>query len=323
MSIRVVVIGDSLMSTMVSKEIDRRFGNLTHMSLKYLTASNTLIYPHQSTIFGRLQILNKQRLLDHTQVIETEVKSLNLDTKTIVTTGGVEEYDYLVVDQQPKYTETFYKDLRDQLTTLYATLEASQKTGQVKSAQVTVEGNSLESCQLAMAIRRDSLSHHQSRLIVRYLNPGTVVGSFLTASGVRTRELGEEGNLPGLKIAEPKSMVEAKMIKGAKVANNGEAIVDATWHSGKHRRAIVIPKSISKEINMISATSVLARQVSEVLSADIEDKPSKIDEIKPRPAIMLRGVRESFLTLDDWRSKRFRARLAGRTEKFLWHKLSS
>jgi hypothetical protein len=322
MSKRIVVIGESLLSAMVARALDQKVGGLTHINLSYLTQSPTAVYPHQATIFGHLEKIEKSKLMPHTQIVLTEVKSVNLRDKIVITTQGVVEYDYLVVDQQPTLTEKFWRDLRAELSTLYAQLEGSANLGQEKIAQITLEGFSLDSSQLALAIRRDCLSHRQSRIIVRNYNTRPLIGPFLTASGVRSRERELASNLPGLTLREPRPMVPSDVIKGAKIAHNGSVVVDAAWRVGD-RSVIIIPRELSQQINMVSAITLLSRELSRVILPLIEDKKEKEVEIEIEPAIFLQGVREPLLILNNWQSKRFRARFAQMTERFLWERLQN
>lgn len=323
MSKRVVVVGDSLMSVLVTRALDRKIGALTHVSLTHLSQSPSLVYPHQATIFGHLEAMPKDQLFAHAQLKVGAVKSVNLNDRTVTTEGGVEEYDFLVLDQQPAYSEEFWRELRSQLSTLYASLEAGANLGQEKNAQITVDGFSLSTTQLALAIRRDCLSHKQPKILVKNFNTDPVVGPFLTSSMVRSRERLDERNLPGLVIKEPVPIVTADNIKGAKVAHDGTLVVGGDW-TIEGGSALIVPRSLAWQVNMVSASSLLARQIAAVVLPKIEDRQVKKPELfELESAIFLQGVKESLLVLKNMRSHRFRAQLAMSTERFFWERLQN
>lgn len=322
---KVVILGSSSFSLILAHELERAIGGFSHINLTYITNSENLIYPHQATVFGKLDTLEIKNIFSNMKVVVTTVRSVNLRLKEVITDFGVVGYDFIIIDQLAEYSGKDFKELRDNLSLLFAQLSSQTKTGKKSpKAVISIEGDSLATAQLATAIKRDALSHHLDDIIVLYPNcTEPEIKKLLTNSGIFIKNNSKIAALPKLVIKSPLSVVSPLKIKGAKVSKDNQLMVDQNQMLLTAKNAFVIPKEIGQAVNLLSSQGTIAIQYASQIQSILETDHYHKELPKLLPSYYLIGVKDYLLRIKKWRSERFRASLVAKIERIIWNKLKA
>src|SRR3989344_9153145 len=112
----IVIVGDSPLSVLVGRLLDRDLARESHIEVTHLTRDESLIYmPQVTTLLGRHDFPLKRSLYTNISCQKTTVKQINLHDRRLVTTSGIVDYDVLFLDLTPSYASSEIKKIAEQV----------------------------------------------------------------------------------------------------------------------------------------------------------------------------------------------------------------
>lgn len=321
MTKNIVVVGNSLLSVLMCREIGKRLGPRVDYNLTYFTDSPEIVNPHLVSLFGKLDKLDKSEILQESEIKVGQVKSVNLREKRLITTQGVQEFDYLIIDQTPYFSAQYLTSIREQLVNLFAAMSAQENIGKQPTSKVAVGGDSAIFWQLGLAIKRDAILHKVRRLSVELITPNdSEVEGFLKLNGLELRN--SPSDLPGLHIKPEPSPVDLTKVKGLKLGEK-HPLVDQYHRSLTCKDLMIVRSDDMRLINLISVTRAMAKRFAWNVLNDLNEEPITKREADLTRAAQLIGIKQSRLWLDKYSSRLVRVGLVKSWEKFLWQSLKN
>ncbi|MCR4277775.1 MAG: hypothetical protein NUV80_04110 [Candidatus Berkelbacteria bacterium] len=321
----VVIVGDSPLSFLVGRILDRDLARETHIEVIHLTRDDSLIYlPEITSLLGRHNFPSKSKLYHNVSCQKTTIKQINLIDRRVITTGGVVDYDSLFLDLTPSYISSEISKISQQASRLINEIKAKINTGRQLRARVTFAGENAMSWQMALALAADISAYPaaiQRAIIVQAQYPQiSKLKDFLTENGVFSRK--SVALLPGITINTPTAPVKNRLIRGALLDEKDNFILRDTLNPEGHPESIVVDCNRRLQQDILRVDQTLAVQVVSNMERFLAgDRQRTIKP--PRSSGMLKGQTNHFVWIGNFQSNRLRAKLISSLDKKFYRQLIS
>ena len=323
MSRRIVIVGDSPLSVLVGRQLDRDLAREAHIEVAHLTRDESFIYsPHITTLLGHQNFPLKNQLYRNVRSQKTTVKQINLVDQRVITTIGVIDYDAICLDLTPSYGRSEIKKIGQLVTRLINEIQAKFNSGRLLRARVTFAGEDIMSWQMALALAADTVAYPvpiQRALLIQAQYPSiTILKEFLADNGVGSRK--SVAPQPGLTINPPSSPLKNRLVRGALLDDKDNFVLRDTLNPEGHPESIVVDTKWRHRQNVLKVDQTLAVQIAanieRFLTGD-RQRPIKL----PRPSGILKGQKNDFVWIGDLESRRLKAKIIGQLDQRFYEKL--
>lgn len=319
----IVVIGDSPLSFLAARTLDRSLGSFPHIRLRYVTRERSIGYQPALRSLEVPEVKEKKGVLPTTVVTCQIVKSINLREQRVITDKTTLEYDFLILDRTPVYLNDELKALLAAVKKLTLYLRYQLRSRSDQAATIKFKALTASTAQLALAIRgslhliEPGLAR-KVRLVFESSKELPTLQGFLEESGL---EIGRRVVGPGLTIDMPSAPVLAKKIKGLSVDRSGRAVVGAGLNLANHPEVFIVDYPERKWQNLWRHDQVIAESLSHNLQAAMNARePRAIDTAGA--AMLVHSATDRLLLLGKIASRRLRARAISRIDQGLFTRLT-
>lgn len=320
----IVIISDSPLGLFMARLLDRDLAREAQNQVMLVTRHREITYlPQLRSVIGKKRFTLPADRLPHVRSHIAETKSIHLTRRQIITTKGVIDYDYLVLDQTPVFSVVDIEKIARETRRLITHLQAKQKTRQSARAMIRCNGESANSWQLALALRADL-----DRLLPHLAVPTQVtvdlpsnkkIQQFLTTNGLAQKTT---GLVPGFSIGKATPPISNRKVHGLIIDNEGYALTDHSTRLTNHPDVIVIDHPYRLLQNLLRTDQTHAQQLVDNVTRLVNGEHPKALEL-PRPALLLATDRLRLSWLGSVVSQRIKARLIGNLENRLFRRLTS
>lgn len=307
----VVIVGDSPLSVLVARILDRDLARETHIEAVHLTRDDSFVYSSILTsLLGRHDFPSKSGLYRNIRLQRTTVKQINLIDRRVITTSGVLEYDSLFLDLTPSFLAPEISKISQQTVRLINELQAKINSGRNLRARITLAGDDTMSWQLALALAADISTYPttlQRAVIVQAQYPSiSKLKDFLAENGVLSRK--SVALLPGLTINAPTAPLKNRLVRGALLDDKDNFVLRDTLNPEGHPETIVIDSNGRSQQNILRVDQTLAVQIATNIELFLAgDRQRTIN--CPRPSGILKGRGGNFVWLGNLQSRRLKAKI--------------
>lgn len=321
----VVLVGDSPLSVLVARLLDRELARQTHIEVTHLTRDDSLVYsPSLTSLLGRHDFPSKSQLYRNIRLQRTTVKQINLIDRRVITTSGVLDYDSLFLDLTPSFLAPEISKISQQAVRLINELQAKINSGRNLRARITLAGDDVMSWQMALALATDISTYPaaiQRAVIVQAQYPSAPkLKDFLAENGVMTRK--SVALLPGLTINAPTTPVKNRLVRGALLDDKDNLVLRDTLNPEGHPETIIVDSNGRSQQNILRVDQTLAVQVAANIECFLAGDRQKTVNC-PRPSVILKGQTENFVWLGSLQSRRLKASLISKLDQKFYHRLIS
>ena len=321
----IVIVGDSPLSVLVGRLLDRDLARETHIEVTHLTRDDSLIYsPQVNSLLGRNNFPSKSKLYKHVECRVTTVKQINLLDRRVITSKGVIDYDAMLLDLTPSYSSGEVRKISQQVARLIYETQAKVDSGRQLRTRVTFAGEDTMSWQMALALASDLAACPiavQRSIQVQAQYPQTLkLKEFLTNNGVGSRKA--VAPLPGLTISAPTSPVKNRLVRGALLDDKDNFVLRNTLNPEGHPESIIVDFKCRSQQNVLRVDQTLAVQITANIERFLEgDRQRSISH--PRTSGMLRGQNRDFVWIGNFQSSHLRAKLISALDRRFYQRLIS
>lgn len=286
-----VIIGDSPLSVMVARFLDRQIARQAHIQVTHLTRDEAFIYwPSTVSLLGQQNFPTKKQLYRYVTLRPGVTKQINLNDHRVITTAGALDYDVLLLDLTPSYSVAELKKISEQCQRLINELKAKINSGHQVKARVSFAGEDASSWQLALALAADlstfSVGLRRALSVQAQYQPTAALKDFFNTNGVNSGKT--VGPLPGLTVAAPTAPLKSRLVRGAALDAKDQFIVRNTLNPEGHPELIVVNGSCRQTQNILRSDQTIANQIASNIERFLEGSRQK--EIKlPKPSGLVSG----------------------------------
>ncbi|MDP3992963.1 MAG: hypothetical protein Q8Q05_01995 [bacterium] len=319
----VVIVGDSPLSVLVARTLDRDLARETHLEVTHLTRDDSFIYTSElATLLGRNTFPSKSKLYSNIDCQKTTVKQINLIDRRVITTNGVLDYDCLFLDLTPSFLSSEITRISQQAVRLVNEVKAKLNTGRQLRARVTFAGVDAMSWQLALALAADISVYpaavQRAITVQAQYPPIAKLKDFLAENGVFSRK--SVALLPGLTINAPTTPVKSRLVRGALLDEKDNFVLRDNLNPEGHPETIVIDGNGRSQQNILRVDQTLAVQIA----ANIErflagDRQRTINH--PRLSGILKSQTGKFVWLGALQSRRLKAKIISTLDSKFYRQL--
>ncbi len=319
----VVIVGDSPLSVLIGRLIDRDLARQTHIEAVHLTRDPSFVYaPRISSLLGKQSFTLKNRLYRHVSCQTTTVRQIDLIDRRVITTDGIVDYDALILDLTPTYTAEEIKKIAAQATRLINEVQAKAKSGQQLKARITFAGADAVSWQIALALAADlsvmSTAVQRALSVQAQFPPIAKLREFLVENGVTSRK--SVALLPGLTIGAPKAPLKNRSVRGALLDDRDNFILRETLNPEGHPETIVIDGDWRLAPNILKVEQTLASRLVGNVERFLEGERQRPIHC-PRPSGILKAQDGEFVWFGSLQSSGWRAKIIAWLDRGFYEKL--
>lgn len=319
----VVIVGDSPLSVLVARLLDRELARQTHIEVVHLTRDDSLIYtPSLTSLLGRHDFPSKSQLYRNIRLQRTTVKQINLLDRRVITTSGVLEYDSLFLDLTPSFLAPEISKISQQAIRLINELQAKINSGRNLRARITLAGDDAMSWQMALALAADISTYPttlQRAVIVQAQYPSiSKLKDFLAENGVMTRK--SVALLPGLTINAPTAPLKNRLVRGALLDDKDNFVLRDTLNPEGHPETIIVDSNGRSQQNILRVDQTLAVQIVANIENFLAGERQKTVNC-PRPSGILKGRDGNFVWMGALESRRLKAKIISTLDSKFYRKL--
>lgn len=320
----VVIVGDSPLSVLVAKALDRDLAREAHIEVTHLTRDDSLIYaPNITSLLGRHTFPSKSKLYSNIDCQKTVVKQINLIDRRVITTSGVIDYDCLFLDLTASFLSSEITKISQQATRLISEIKAKINSGRNLRARITFAGEDAISWQLALALASDVSACPaivQRALIVQAQYPSiSKLKNFLAENGVASRK--SVALLPGLTITAPTAPVKNRLVRGALLDDKDNFVLRDTLNPEGHPESIVVDSINRHQQDVLRVDQTLAVQIASNIERFLAgDRQRSINF--PRSSGILKGQTNNFVWFGNLQSSHLRAKLISVLDQKFYRRLT-
>lgn len=321
----VLIVGDSSLSLLLARSFDAELARLAHLDVCFLTRDeNFVYYPQLTTLVGRKAFRKKQSLLRHVRVVKGVAKQVNLKERRLVSDRGVLDYDYLIIDQTPTFTQTEIEKISTQFKELIAHIKAKHHQERSVRARFAVLGDSVASYQVALAAAADMLKMAgnlwRSLKIQTDYPSNQTIKEFLKFNGVGTTKTAEL--IPGIVIHAPGETLSGRSIRGALIDHHGRVMVNQYLSPDNYPETVIVATAARSRTNLLRVDQTLASQIAANIERLLEGKRQVAIDL-PRDSALLTGGNSTIGWLGAMTSSRLRSRLLRSLDQRAYRRLTS
>ena len=319
----VVIVGDSPLSVLVARALDRDLARETHIEVTYLTRDDSLIYaPNLTSLLGRHTFPSKSKLYNNIGCQKTTIKQINLIDRRVITTGGVIDYDCLFLDLTPSFLSSEITKMSQQALRLISEAKAKINSGHNLRARITFAGEDAMSWQLALALASDISACPatvQRSLIVQAQYPSiSRLKDFLAENGVASRK--SVALLPGLTINAPTAPIKNRLVRGALLDDKDNFVLRDSLNPEGHPESIVVDANQRHQQDVLRVDQTLAEQISSNSERFLAGDRQRAIRC-PRSSGILKGQTNDFVWFGNLQSSHLRARLISALDRKFYRQL--
>jgi len=318
----IVIISDSPLGYFVARFLDRDIARRTENQVIFLTRHREVTYfPELHSVIGKKHYTLPVDRLPHIRTRITEVKSIHLTRRQIITSKELIDYDYLVLDQTPVFSIHDIEKIARESRRLITHLQAKQKTRLTTRAMIRCSGQSANSWQLALTLKADfdRLLTNLPVQVTVDLPKNKKLRQFLIAGGLLEKT---RGSLPGFSIASPSSPVSNRKIRGLTIDNEGYALADQYSRPINHPNALIVNHPHRLLQNILRTDRTQAQKLADSLKRLLDNQQPHVLEIT-QPALLLNNNQRHLVWLGHLVSDRLKAQLVSRVDKRSFHRLTT
>jgi len=322
---KIVVIGDSPLSFLVSRQLDQELARLTHVEVTFIRNDLNLYYlPGLKSLFSPIATSDVSKLLKNVAVKKAAVKQINLKDRRVVTDKASFDYDVLVLDTTPVFTASDITKIAAQCQRLTQEAQAKHKTGRSGRWRVLFSGGDVSSWQLALSLASDIALHsaaiRQSISIQTSLPSRPQVKSFLDANQISDQK--SLGPIPGLTVASPNVPVKNRLVRGAMLDAKDNLVVGRDYHPEGHPEVTVVGGHERLMSNLWRPDQTLATQVVDNIELYMEGRAQKVHSTSAS-AGLLTGPNGVLVWIGTLFSQRLKARAISSLDRQFYRRLTS
>jgi hypothetical protein len=319
----VVIVGDSPLSVLVARALDRDLARETHIEVTYLTRDDSLIYaPNLTSLLGRHTFPSKSKLYNNIVCQKTTVKQINLIDRRVITTSGVIDYDCLFLDLTPSFLSSEITKISQQALRLISEVKAKINSGHSLRARITFAGEDAMSWQLALALASDISACPvtvQRSLIVQAQYPSiSRLKDFLAENGVASRK--SVALLPGLTINAPTAPIKNRLVRGALLDDKDNFVLRDSFNPEGRPESIIVVSKQRHQQDVLRADQTLAEQISSNIERFLAGDRQRAITC-PRSSGILKGQTNDFVWFGNLQSSHLRARLISVLDRKFYRQL--
>ena len=320
-----MIVGDSPLSVLVARALDRDLAREAHIEVTYLTRDDSLIYaPNFTSLLGRHTFPSKSKLYNNIGYQKTTVKQINLIDRRVITTSGVIDYDCLFLDLTPSFISSEITKISQQALRLISEIKAKINSGRNLRARITFAGEDAMSWQMALALSSDVSACPiavQRALIVQAQYPNiSKLKDFLAENEVVSRK--SVAPLPGLTVSTPTTPLKSRLVRGALLDEKDNFVLRDTLNPEGHPETIIVDSSNRHQQDLLRVDQTLAVQIKSNMERFLAgDRQKSISS--PRSSGILKGQNSNFVWIGNLQSSHLRAKLISALDRRFYKQLTA